>query len=42
MNAFFIIPTNLKSSFGELFLTHPPTEADRPPRRDRARMGRPA
>jgi heat shock protein HtpX len=26
MNAFFIIPTNLKSSFGELFLTHPPTE----------------
>ena len=26
MNAFFIIPTNLKSSFGEHFLTHPPTE----------------
>jgi heat shock protein HtpX len=26
LNAFFIIPTNLKSSFGELFLTHPPTE----------------
>ena len=26
MNAFFIIPTNLKSAFGELFLTHPPTE----------------
>ena len=26
MNAFFIIPTNLRSSFGELFLTHPPTE----------------
>src|SRR5918992_3101774 len=25
LNAFFIIPTNLKSSFGELFLTHPPT-----------------
>jgi heat shock protein HtpX len=26
MNAFFIIPTNLKSSFGELFATHPPME----------------
>jgi heat shock protein HtpX len=26
MNAFFIIPTNLKSSLGELFLTHPPLE----------------
>ena len=26
LNAFFIIPTNFKSSFGELFLTHPPTE----------------
>ena len=26
LNAFFIIPTNLKSSFGQLFLTHPPTE----------------
>jgi heat shock protein HtpX len=26
LNAFFIIPTNVKSSFGELFLTHPPTE----------------
>jgi heat shock protein HtpX len=26
MNAFFIIPTNVKSSFGELFLTHPPLE----------------
>jgi len=26
MNAFFIVPTNLKSSFGELFLTHPPLE----------------
>lgn len=26
MNAFFIIPTNVKSAFGELFLTHPPTE----------------
>ena len=26
LNAFFIIPTNLKSSFGELFMTHPPME----------------
>jgi heat shock protein HtpX len=26
MNAFFIIPTNLRSSFGELFATHPPLE----------------
>ena len=26
MNAFFIIPTNLKSSMGELFATHPPLE----------------
>jgi heat shock protein HtpX len=26
MNAFFIIPTNVKSSLGELFLTHPPLE----------------
>jgi heat shock protein HtpX len=26
MNAFFIIPTNVKSSFGELFQTHPPLE----------------
>ena len=26
MNAFFIIPTNLRSSFGELFMTHPPME----------------
>jgi heat shock protein HtpX len=26
MNAFFIVPTNLKSSLGELFLTHPPLE----------------
>jgi heat shock protein HtpX len=26
MNAFFIIPTNVKSAFGELFLTHPPLE----------------
>ncbi len=26
MNAFFIIPTNMKRSFGELFMTHPPLE----------------
>jgi len=26
MNAFFIIPTNVKSAAGELFLTHPPLE----------------
>jgi heat shock protein HtpX len=26
MNAFFIIPTNWRSSFGELFMTHPPME----------------
>jgi len=26
MNAFFIVPTNWKSSFGELFATHPPLE----------------
>jgi heat shock protein HtpX len=26
MNAFFIIPTNVKSSIGELFSTHPPLE----------------
>jgi heat shock protein HtpX len=26
MNAFFIIPTNVGKAFGELFLTHPPTE----------------
>ena len=26
MNAFFIIPTNLRSSFSELFATHPPLE----------------
>jgi heat shock protein HtpX len=24
MNAFFIVPTNLKGAFGELFMTHPP------------------
>ena len=26
MNAFFIVPTNWRSSLGELFLTHPPLE----------------
>jgi heat shock protein HtpX len=26
MNAFFIIPTNVKGSIGALFLTHPPLE----------------
>jgi len=26
MNAFFIIPTNVKSAFGELFMTHPPLQ----------------
>jgi heat shock protein HtpX len=26
LNAFFIIPTNVKSAFGELFATHPPLE----------------
>src|SRR5438132_861877 len=26
MNAFFIVPTGIKSAFGELFMTHPPLE----------------
>jgi len=26
MNAFFIVPTNVKQSFGQLFMTHPPLE----------------
>ena len=26
LNAFFIVPTNWRSSFGELFLTHPPLD----------------
>jgi heat shock protein HtpX len=26
MNAFFIVPTNWRSSLGELFATHPPLE----------------
>ena len=40
MNAFFIIPTNVKQSFGELFMTHPPLEKRLArPRRDRAGDG---
>jgi len=42
MNAFFIIPTNVKSAFGELFLTHPPTEKRLARLAEMAReMGRP-
>jgi Zn-dependent protease with chaperone function len=26
MNAFFIMPTNLRNQLGELFLDHPPLE----------------
>ena len=26
LNAFFIVPTNVKSSFAEFFMTHPPLE----------------
>ena len=26
MNAFFIVPTSVRSAFGELFATHPPME----------------
>jgi heat shock protein HtpX len=26
LNAFYIVPTNVKQSFGQLFLTHPPLE----------------
>jgi heat shock protein HtpX len=26
MNAFFIVPTNVKASISELFATHPPME----------------
>ncbi|HSP73839.1 MAG TPA: hypothetical protein VLN26_15800, partial [Gaiellaceae bacterium] len=26
MNAFFIVPTNVKSAAAELFMTHPPME----------------
>jgi heat shock protein HtpX len=42
MNAFFIIPTNVKSSIGELFATHPPMEKRLARLADIAReMGRP-
>ena len=42
MNAFFIIPTNVKSAFGELFLTHPPVEKRLARLAEMAReMGRP-
>jgi heat shock protein HtpX len=26
MNAFYIVPTNVKQSIGQLFMTHPPLE----------------
>jgi heat shock protein HtpX len=42
MNAFFIIPTSIKSSMGELFATHPPLEKRLARLADIAReMGRP-
>lgn len=42
MNAFFIIPTNVRSAFGELFLTHPPVEKRLARLAEMAReMGRP-
>jgi heat shock protein HtpX len=42
MNAFFIIPTKVKSAFGELFLTHPPVEKRLARLAEMAReMGRP-
>jgi heat shock protein HtpX len=42
MNAFFIVPTNWKSSAGELFMTHPPLEKRISRLADLAReMGRP-
>jgi heat shock protein HtpX len=42
MNAFFIIPTSIKSSVGELFATHPPLEKRLARLADIAReMGRP-
>jgi heat shock protein HtpX len=42
MNAFFIVPTNVKSSFAELFMTHPPLEKRLARLADIAReMGRP-
>ena len=42
MNAFFIVPTNVKSTFAELFMTHPPLEKRLARLADIAReMGRP-
>jgi heat shock protein HtpX len=42
LNAFFIVPTNVKSSFAELFMTHPPLEKRLARLSDIAReMGRP-
>ena len=43
MNAFFIIPTNVRARVGELFLTHPPTEKRLAKLAELAReLGRPA
>jgi heat shock protein HtpX len=43
MNAFFIVPTNVRSSFAELFMTHPPLEKRLARLAEIAReMGRPA
>lgn len=43
MNAFFIVPTNVRSRLGELFLTHPPTEKRLARLSELAReLGRPA
>jgi heat shock protein HtpX len=43
MNAFFIVPTNVRSRLGELFLTHPPTEKRLARLAELAReLGRPA
>jgi heat shock protein HtpX len=43
MNAFFIVPTNVRARIGELFLTHPPTEKRLAKLGELAReLGRPA
>jgi heat shock protein HtpX len=43
MNAFFIVPTNVRARVGELFLTHPPTEKRLARLAELAReLGRPA
>jgi heat shock protein HtpX len=43
MNAFFIIPANVKGSIGSLFMTHPPLEKRLAALAEIAReMGRPA